>query len=151
MSDEEVVMNTKARLPSFVGFVATIVILAFFAQPALSQPAACDSNYVFHYLKTWLVLPTGTDDTANLQCAFDHAVTKHGSTLLLTAGTYHTGQVAVFGFFGTFRGLGINETIIKTLDRTLRVAPENFFENPPTPESGSNPWPSISHLSAETS
>ena len=136
-------MDRKARLPSLLVVVAVIVILTSFAQPALSQPAACDPHHVFQYLKIWLVLPTGTDDTANLQCAFDHAVTERGSTLLLTAGTYHTGQVAVFGFFGTFRGLGTNETIIKTLDRTLQVAPENFFENPPTPESGSNPWPSI--------
>jgi len=140
---EEVVMYTKARLPSFVGSVAVILILAFFAQPALSQPTACEPNYVFHYLKTWLVLPTGTDDTADLQCAFDHAATERGSTLLLTAGTYHTGQVAVFGFFGTFRGIETNKTIIKTLDRPLKVTYLDFFLNPPTPESGSNPWPSI--------
>jgi hypothetical protein len=63
--------------------------------------------------------------------------------VFLSAGTYHTGQVAVSGFVGNFRGVGSNDTIIKTLDRTLQVAPLNFFVNPPTPESGSNPWPSI--------
>lgn len=133
----------KARLPSWLIVAVVIVVLTSFAEPALSQPAPCDPNYVFHYWKVWLVLPTGADDTANFQCAFDHAVTVQGSTVLLGSGTYHTGQVAVFGFVGNFRGVGMNETVIKTLDRTLQVAPENFFENPPTPESGSNPWPSI--------
>jgi hypothetical protein len=88
--------------------------------------------------------PNGTDDTTNIQAAFDTCVAYgKNCTLQLAAGTYHTSQVAVIGFVGTFRGVGKDETIIKTLDRTLQVAPLNFFENPPTPESGSNPWPSI--------
>jgi hypothetical protein len=37
----------------------------------------------------------------------------------------------------------MNETIIKTLDRPLKVTYLDHFANPPTPESGSNPWPSI--------
>jgi hypothetical protein len=89
------------------------------------------------------VFPTGTDDTANIQCALDHAVTQRGSTVLLRAGVYHTGQIAETGFIGTFRGAGMDETIIKTLDRTLKVTPTDFFVNPPTPEDGANPWPSI--------
>jgi hypothetical protein len=142
-TSEEVNMDRRARPPSLLVVVAVIVVLTSFAQPAQSESAPCNPNYVFHYLKTWLVVPTGTDDTANLQCAFDHAVKRSGSTVLLSAGTFHTGQVAVSGFVGNFRGVGSNDTIIKTLDRTLQVTPLNFFQNPPTPESGSNPWPSI--------
>jgi hypothetical protein len=66
-----------------------------------------------------------------------------GSTVLLGSGMYHTGLVAVIGFVGSFRGAGKDETIIKTLDRPLYVTYLDFFKNPPTPESGSNPWPSI--------
>ena len=61
---------------------------------ANGQLAPCDVNRVFHFGKIWVVLPTGTDDTANLQCAFDNAATEHSSTVLLTDGTYHTGQIA---------------------------------------------------------
>lgn len=136
-------MYRKAKLPSFVGFVGVIAILIAFAQPTAGQSARCDKNYVFHFAKTWLVLPTAKDDTANLQCAFNHAVTRKGSTVLLSAGTFHTGQVAVSGFAGSFRGVGMNETVIKTLDRALQVTPLDFFLNLPSPESGSNPWPSI--------
>lgn len=136
-------MNSKARLPRLFGVVAVIVVLTFFAQPAIGQLASCDKNYVLQYWKVWHVRPTGTDDTANLQCAFDQAVTVPGSTVLLARGTYHTGQVAVSGFAGTFRGVGMHQTIIKTLDRPLRVTYQDMELNPPTPENGSNPWPAI--------
>jgi hypothetical protein len=132
-------MNSKANLPSLLGFVFLVSV----AQAALGDPAPCDPNHVLRSGKVWQVLPTGTDDTANLQCAFDQAVTVPGSTVLLAGGTYYTGQVAVSGFVGTFRGIGMNHTIVKTLDRTLYVTYTDFFLNPPTPESGSNPWPSI--------
>src|ERR1017187_8804804 len=132
-------MNSKANLPSLLGFVFLVSV----AQAALGDPAPCDPNHVLRSGKVWQVLPTGTDDTANLQCAFDQAVTVPGSTVLLAGGTYYTGQVAVSGFVGTFRGVGINDTIIKTLDRMLRVTYLDFQLNPPTPENGSNPWPSV--------
>jgi hypothetical protein len=132
-------MNSKPNLPSLLGFA----LLVSLAQAALGQPAPCGPNHVLRFGKVWQVLPTGTDDTANLQCAFDQAVTVPGSTVLLAGATYYTGQVAVSGFVGTFRGVGINDTIIKTLDRMLRVTYLDFQLNPPTPENGSNPWPSV--------
>lgn len=110
---------------------------------ASGQLASCNPNWVFHLEEVWLVLPTGTDDTANLQCAFDHAVIGSHSTVQLSGGTYHTGQIVASGFVGTFRGVGTDETIIQTLDRPLSVTYLDFFVNPPTPESGSNPWPSV--------
>jgi hypothetical protein len=140
------IKRLAARLrsrPALFAAVLGLITILDTTVLASGQLPSCDPNYVFHFGKVWMVLPTGTDDTANIQCAFDNAVTEQGSTLLLTAATYHTAQVAVFGFVGTFRGVGRDETIIKTLDRTLQVAPLNFFENAPTPESGSNPWPSI--------
>jgi len=132
----------RSRLAVFMILLGVIALLPTTAW-ASGSLASCDPNHVFHFGRFWLVLPTGSDDTSNIQCAFDHAATERGSTLLLTAGTYNTGQIAVFNFVGTFRGLGTNDTIIKTLDRTLNVAPLDFFVNPPTPENGSNPWPSI--------
>lgn len=136
-------MNRKSIARNLLAFIASIMFLAFCAQPALCQSASCDSNHVVRLGKVWQVLPTGMDDTVNLQCAFDQAVTAPGSTVLLGSGTYYTGQVAVLGFVGSFRGLGMDQTIIKTLDRPLRVTYLDFEINLPTPESGSNPWPSI--------
>ena len=136
-------MKMRAKSTRLFALVAVSIILTSFAQPAFGQLQQCDPNHVFHYANFWLVLPTGTDDTTNLQCAFDHAVTVPSSTVLLGNGAYHTGQVVVFGFVGTFRGIGQNVTAIKTLDRPLRVTYWNWYDNPPTPESGSNPWPSV--------
>ena len=132
----------KNKPLDFLDLVAVTVAVAFSTQPAMSQLAPCDPNYVSNNATIWLVLPTGTD-TANLQCAFDHAVSLPDSTVLLSSGTYHTGRVAASGLVGYFSGAGENETIIKTLDRPLHVTYLNFYLDPPTPESGSNPWPSI--------
>ncbi|HVO61046.1 MAG TPA: hypothetical protein VMT53_08925 [Terriglobales bacterium] len=136
-------METRAKPSSLFAFVVLIAICTFFAQPALGQLQRCDPHHVFHFSNIWLLLPTGTDDTSNLQCAFDHAVTVPRSTVLLGNGTYHTGQVVVFGFVGTFRGIGQHVTAIRTLDRPLQVTYWNWYDNLPTPENGSNPWPSV--------
>lgn len=125
------------------GHANVVVFPALYAQPVLSQSAPCDLSHVVRMGKVWQVLPTGTNDTANLQCAFDQAVAVQGSTVLLASGTYYTGQVVVSGFRGSFRGRGMDQTIIKTLDRPLRVTYLDFQLDLPTPESGSNPWPSI--------
>lgn len=127
-------------------FGIIILNLTFFVSLptyGFSQSGGCDPAYVLHAQNAWLVLPTGADDTVNLQCAFDQAVGKRGAIVRLGRGTYHTGQVAVTGFVGSFRGVGIQNTTITSLDRTLRVAPLNFLLAPPTPENGPNPWPSI--------
>ena len=53
------------------------------------------------------VKATSTDDTANLQCAFDLAVAAGpGQTVRLLKGTYHTGMVFVNNFHGAFTGAG---------------------------------------------
>ena len=47
------------------------------------------------------VLPTGADDTANLQCAIDAAVAaRHPMSIRLAAGTFHTAQLVAKGFVG---------------------------------------------------
>jgi len=127
-------MSRIVLIMGFIGFAVTV-----WSEPRPS----CNSNYVSHSLNGWTVLPNGNDDTANLQCAFDEAAKGHGAAVQLIAGTYHTGQVAVSGFMGVFRGAGMNATTIETLDRQLKVAPVDFNLKPPTPENGSNPWPSI--------
>jgi hypothetical protein len=125
------------RKSTITHLMAACLLLGAFT--CLIAPTALASSHI-----VYVPPPNGMDDTTNIQAAFDTCVAYgKNCTVQLDAGTYHTGQVAVIGFFGTFRGVGTDETIIETLDRTLQVAPLDFFENPPTPESGSNPWPSI--------
>ena len=125
------------RKSTITHLMAACLLLGAFI--CLTAPTAWAGSHI-----VYVPPPNGTDDTTNIQAALDTCVAYgKNCTVQLAAGTYHTGQVAVIGFVGTFRGVGRDETIIETLDRTLQVAPLNFFENPPTPESGSNPWPSI--------
>src|SRR5438876_1019015 len=125
----------------FLAFLAGLGIALQFCSSTSAAP--CNPTFVVQNGAIITVLPTGADDTENLQCAFNQAVTAPGSTVQLSSGTYQTGQVAVLGFVGRLRGDGMDRTIIKTLDRPLRVTYLDFFLDPPTPENGSNPWPSI--------
>jgi hypothetical protein len=117
--------------------MAACLLLGAFT--CLAAPTAWAGSHI-----VYVPPPNGTDDTTNIQAALDTCVAYgKNCTAQLAAGTYHTGQVVASGFVGSFRGAGMNETIIKTLDRPLYVTYLDFFLNPPTPESGSNPWPSL--------
>jgi len=93
--------------------------------------ATCNSRYVRWSHKTITVLPTGSDDTANLQCAFDLGATIPGVTLQLSKGTFITGRLVVDGFNGTVRGMGMNVTTIRNPDTPLYVTPGDFYMVPP--------------------
>jgi hypothetical protein len=99
----------------------------------------CDPDFVVQEGSRFTVLPTGTDDTANLQCAFDAAVEAGpGAEVRLVAGAYHTAQIAVHEFHGSFTGAGDDDTHLYNLP-DLFVAPE-FWLGPP---SADNPWPAL--------
>ena len=68
--------------------------------------AACNSSYVNVNGSTITVLPTGSDDTANLKCAFDLGIGIPGAVVQLARGTYITDRIIVDGFVGTLRGAG---------------------------------------------
>lgn len=97
-----------------------ILMAAVVAAVALLQVSVwattCNPTYVTQAGKVFTVLPTGTDDTANIQCALnDAAALGAGSTIQLTCGTYFTGMIEVTGFNGTFKGEGKDATIIHSL------------------------------------
>ncbi len=65
---------------------------------------------------TFVVTPSGADDTAALQQAFDAAVAAGpGSVVKLTAGEFYTNEILVDGFDGCFTGAGMDRTVIDTL------------------------------------
>ena len=86
-------------------FVALAIgLLGLLAAPALASP------------KTFYVHPSGGNDTANIQAAFNAAVKAGpGSTVQLSAGHFYTNTILVKDFHGTFRGAGEGKTFIDSL------------------------------------
>jgi hypothetical protein len=93
--------------------------------------ATCNPAYVHQTGPVIAVLPTNTDDTANLQCAFDLGASMPGVVLQLSKGTYITGRVVVNGFIGTVRGMGMDSTIIRNPDLPIYVTPDDFYQVSP--------------------
>lgn len=105
-------MKRAKRLPIFSTLIVVVAACAFTGLPAY---ATCDAD-VTQAGDTWFVSPTGTDDTANIQCAFDEAVTAGaGNTVHLMAGTFYTSIITVVGFDGFFKGVGKDATVITSL------------------------------------
>lgn len=96
--------------------IAVVGMYVLFGQPAFAT--TCDPNYVSQSGSTFTVSPTGVDDTANIQCAFDAAVAAGpGSTVQLEAGTFYLSRdIVVVNFDGSFRGAGKGRTIVQNLD-----------------------------------
>jgi len=94
---------------------------------------------------TIVVWPTGTNDTANLQAAFNHcSAMMSRCTIQLEAGTYYTDQIAAYGFRGSFLGMGEGKTIIQALPdlpspaAAFNTATSPFYLGFP---GVANPWP----------
>ncbi len=129
-------MKTKFYLAA--GVVLTLAFVLILGTAAAQPANPCDPAFVARTGKIIRVSPTGIDDTANIQCAFDWANAKGpGMTVRLTPGTFHTAQIVVNDFHGSFRGSGANKTVIVNLPN-LYVTPLNGFDNPP---SAGNPLP----------
>ena len=102
-------------------------IMALIASTLLVAPAAsadhhlirCDHDYVKVHGTTIKVLPTGVDDTENLQCALDLATSMRWAKVKLIAGEYHTSFLEAEGFHGVFKGAGRDHTTILTLAEGL--------------------------------
>ncbi len=85
--------------------------------------------------------PNHVDDTAVVQAALDQCVTYcPGCTVQLAAGTYLTKQLFAKDFYGTFKGKGMDVTIIQALPN-LPVSQEQLVWN--TRPSKDNPYPML--------
>lgn len=91
---------------------------------------------------TFAVSPTGGDDTANIQAAFDACAPRGPRCVVqLEEGTFHTAQIVVREFRGQFRGMGESRTTIEALpDLAVSQAFPAWILHLPTPEA---PWPSL--------
>jgi hypothetical protein len=99
---------------------------------ALAMIFTSSTVFAKHHAAVFTVFPTGADDTANLQAAFDAAILAgHGSTVQLVRGTYYirNGIVAV-NFEGSSVGAGKEKTFVQNLgpfatdDYFLTFSPE---------------------------
>ncbi|RPH59480.1 MAG: hypothetical protein EHM81_08130 [Chloroflexi bacterium] len=130
-------MNPKLRIA-----ICILLILAFPLSSAGAAPLAksgCDPDFVTRQKGVFTVKPTGADDTANIQCAFDAAVAAgKGKTVRLAAGAFYTQQIAVRDFHGHFMGAGVKKTVVMNIPN-LAVTPNFWFDAP----SGANLWPTL--------
>ena len=123
-------MKTKFLLT--VVIVITLAVSFVWSTGRVSADSVCDPAYVTQTGATFRIKPTGVDDTANLQCAFDEAVTEGaGAKVQLESGTFHTAQIVVDGFYGQFSGEGMEKSMVINLPN-LYVTPENMYFNPPS-------------------
>ena len=65
-------MNTRVRITTCLA-LALAITFTLGTSTAITA-TACDPTFVIQQANVFTVLPTGTDDTVNLQCAFDAAV-----------------------------------------------------------------------------
>jgi hypothetical protein len=125
----------RARITTIV---ACVLLVWSFAAWASAQ---CDEAFVsVKAAKQISVTPTGGDDTANLQCAFDlGAALGPGAAVGLAAGTFQTEQLVVAGFRGSIAGMGRGATVLRSpeypvpIDRTCEPQGECFTDLPPSP------------------
>jgi hypothetical protein len=92
-----------------------------------------------HASNTYTVKPNGHDDTANIQAALNKCTTGGPScTVRLVKGTYYIAQITVYGFEGSFVGMGQGVTIIQALSDLPSPAASPFWTAIP---GSSNLWP----------
>jgi hypothetical protein len=119
-------------------FLVTILLLSSGSMVAF----ASSSN-------THIVMPNHHDDTADIQAAFNACGSSPGCTVQLVRGTYYISQIAVYGFQGSFVGMGQGVTTIQALPDLpaqpsgYNIASSPFWAALPTGAIGSDPWPDI--------
>jgi len=112
-------INTKSS--ALIASLTLASIMGFFVFVVGTATASNDNVIYDPETNTWIVSPTGEDDTNNIQYAFDQAViTGSGSTVQLTDGDFYLSKgIVVANFDGYFKGAGKEITTLKTRDDYL--------------------------------
>lgn len=130
----------KTRLFQTVATIVVLVATLAWTTPAVSAETACNPDFVSRNGELIRVMPTGVDDSINIQCAFDMAVaTGPEMDVRLTEGTFYISQIVVNDFHGSFSGAGAEKTLLYNVPN-MYVTPVDFYLEPP---SAANPWPSL--------
>jgi len=137
----------RARYSVLVVVVGIAVLMLTFGLPTSSARGTSDLSTANAWGHTIVVKPNGSDDTADLQAAFNACVSYGpGCTVQLVKGTYYTAQITVYGFEGTFVGAGQGRTIVQALPNLPQ--PAAAYNTPTSPfwaglPGPANPWPDL--------
>ena len=89
-------------------FLLLLAVLSAVSLPSLAQTQICGSEFVELSNGAITISPTGDDDTENLQCAFDEAISNGYPIISLTAGEFFLkDDIVVNQFVGKFIGSGL--------------------------------------------
>lgn len=104
---------------------AKYLVLTFFlfGSPfsAMAESVGCDDAFV-NLSDDELVIdvaPTFSNDTANIQCALDAAVSKEIPIVRLRARKYRIGALMVENFKGTLEGISKTATVVEVQDKSI--------------------------------
>jgi hypothetical protein len=124
----------KSKFYPAVSVVLALAFVVLLGTAAADAPFPCDPGHVVKSGRLIHITPTGLDDTANIQCAIDAAVTGGpGMTIRLAPGTFRTKQIYIHDFVGTLRGSGVHQTTIVNLPN-LYVEPDHGVPAPDNPQ-----------------
>jgi hypothetical protein len=117
---------------------SVVVSSGLLSWTATTSAQSCDPGFVTQNDLLISVSPTGSDDTANLQCAIDTAVALPGASIKLEPGTFHTAQLVAEGLHGRLMGSGQGKTTLVNLPAL--AYDEYWMDSMP---STTNVWPSL--------
>ena len=140
--------KTSHRTSVLVLVLCIAALMLMMGIPASASAHAAGTPAVANWgSHTIVVKPNGSNDTADLQAAFN-TCTSHNwvCTIQLVKGTYYTDQVYAIGFQGSFVGAGQGATIIQGLPNlpspgaAYNTSMSPFWAALPGP---TNPWPDL--------
>lgn len=82
--------------------ILALLVLSF-SPPAHSLTNEC-GDFTSIDGTGYLVAPSGKDDTANIECAFESAKAQGLSSITLTEGDFKVSSLEVVGYEGSFQG-----------------------------------------------
>jgi len=106
--------NPLARIP-------LVLFLIGFSLDTMAQSVGCNDSFVAMDANALIinVTPNGSDDTTNIQCALDAAVSEGIPTVALSAGNFFISNLIVEGFKGTLEGKTKTTTVVEGLDNSV--------------------------------
>ena len=81
--------------------------------------STCDGDFVKFRDHAINILPTGVDDTVNLQCALDHAIANDFPLVNLGKAEYFISSVIAANYVGTLSGSTIASTTVNVLNDSI--------------------------------
>ncbi len=125
------------------GVIVVAIAVFFVGWVVVLPPAAANGSFLTYDVGAhrFTVAPTGIDDTANIQAAFDGcAADGSRCTVQLTSGAFFTAQIVVRNFQGNFQGMGESKTTVQALPNLPVSKDFPFNLRLPSPD---NPWPNL--------